>query len=79
MIKEILNGWSWKSFFLGILTISFALGVNWELPYSETTLLLRNGMNAFWMVGFLLGCLPLAIILMYENYKSKFIKRDKNE
>ena len=69
MIKEILNGWSFKSFFLGIFTITFALGINWELPFSQTTLMLKNGMNVFWFIGFLMGIIPLSIILIYEDYK----------
>ena len=75
MIKEILNGWSFKSFFLGIFTISFALGINMELPYSEAIALLEGGMNIFWMIGFIMGIVPLSIILMYENYKVRETKQ----
>jgi len=32
MIKQIFENWSWKSFFVGMFTINFALGINWELP-----------------------------------------------
>ena len=38
--------------------------------YSQTTLLLQNGINAFWFICFLCGVLPLAIISIIENYKS---------
>ena len=69
MIKQIFENWSWKAFFIGMFTISFALGVNWELPFSETTILLKHGLNVFWAISFLTGILPLSIILIWDNYK----------
>ena len=69
MITKIFLNWNWKSFFVGIFTISFALGINWELPFSQTTLLLKHGMNVFWFIGILMGIVPLSLILIYESYK----------
>jgi len=82
MLRNITKNWSFKSMFFGMAIAFFSLGINMQIPFSQSKIMIENGIYPFYLLGYL-AALPFVIIVMINWVmsikKRKFVKERNSE